>query len=129
METTPLTILVVDDEPDTRTFIATVLQDAGYATRTAADGNEALQQVGAQRPALITLDITMPGKSGVGFYRQMKESEATRDIPIVMVTGMAPSFETFISSRRQVPPPEGYLPKPVNPEELVQLVLRLLPPA
>ncbi|MBW2459966.1 MAG: response regulator [Deltaproteobacteria bacterium] len=120
------TILVVDDEPDIVTFISTVLEDGGYATQTAKDGVEALKLVQEGRPDLISLDITMPEKSGVRFYRDIKENDEYKDIPVVMVTGVTGEFKKFISTRKQVPPPEGYLSKPVTKDELLSVVRKLI---
>ena len=120
-------ILVIDDEPDVRTFFTTLLEDSGYETDTAEDGQDALEKIEAQRPDLITLDVTMPEKSGVRFYRDMKESEEHKDIPIIIITGISEDFKKFISTRRQVPPPEGYLAKPIDEEEFLATVAKLLP--
>lgn len=120
------TILVVDDEPDVVTYLTTLLEDNGYATVAAADGVEALDQVEAQRPDLISLDITMPEKSGVRFYREMRENDATKGIPIIIVTGVAPEFERFISTRKQVPPPDGYMSKPIDRDEMIRMVKDLI---
>jgi CheY-like chemotaxis protein len=120
------TVLVVDDDPDARDFFVTVLEDNGYATVSARDGNEALDRIGEGRPDLVTLDITMPEKSGVGVYRKLKEDEALRSIPVIIITGVSDDFKQFISTRRQVPPPEGYLSKPVEPDELVTMVRGLV---
>jgi CheY-like chemotaxis protein len=119
------TILIVDDEPDVLTYLSTLLEDHGYTTTTAKDGVEALTKVKAARPDLITLDISMPEKSGVKFYREMKEDASFKQIPIIIITGISDDFQKFISTRRQVPPPEGYLSKPVNPEEMLGLVKKL----
>ena len=119
------TVLIVDDEPDTRDFLTALLEDNGFATVTAADGSQALTAVQASRPDLISLDITMPEKSGVRFYRDMKESDEFKDIPIIMVTGVSDDFEKFISTRRQVPPPEGYVSKPIDKEKLLELARQL----
>ena len=116
------TILIVEDEPDTVTYLSTLLEDAGYSTVTAEDGDQALQRVKASPPDLITLGITMPNKSGVGFYRDMKQSDNWKGIPIIIVTGVTSDFEKFISTRRSVPPPEGYLSKPIDREEMLSLV-------
>ncbi|RLB61729.1 MAG: response regulator [Deltaproteobacteria bacterium] len=120
------TILVVDDEPDITLFISTVLEDAGYATVTAKDGVEALKLVQESRPDLISLDITMPEKSGVRFYRDIKENPEYKDIPVVMVTGVTGEFKRFISTRKQVPPPEGYLAKPIVKDEYLAVVRKLV---
>ena len=119
-------ILVVEDEPDTLTYLATVLEDAGFAVEQAVDGAAALESLKQAAPDLITLDITMPNRTGVRFYRDIKESEQWKQIPVVMVTGVAQEFEKFISSRRQVPPPEGYLSKPVEPDVLIKTIRDLL---
>jgi CheY-like chemotaxis protein len=115
-------ILIVEDEPDTVTYLSTLLEDAGYDTVAAEDGDQALEKVKASPPDLITLDITMPHKSGVRFYRDMKESSQWKSIPIIIVTGISADFEKFISSRRQVPPPEGYLSKPIDQEKMLSMV-------
>ena len=120
------TILVVDDEPDVVTFISTVLSDNGYEAVTAKDGVEAIERVKERRPDLISLDITMPEKSGVKFYREMRESDEYKDIPIVIVTGLSDDFQKFISSRRQVPPPDGYLSKPIGADDVLGAVKKLL---
>ena len=116
------TILIVEDEPDTATYLSTLLGDAGYDTVAAEDGDQALEKVKASPPDLITLDITMPHKSGVRFYRDMKESDKWKSIPIIIVTGISTDFERFISTRRQVPPPEGYLSKPIDQEKMLTMV-------
>lgn len=120
------TILVVDDDPDTRTYLTTVLEDNGFATVAAADGAEALKKVKESRPDLIALDISMPEKSGVAVYRTLKEDDDLKSIPVIIITGVSDDFEKFISTRRQVPPPEGYISKPVDVEELLSKVNELL---
>jgi CheY-like chemotaxis protein len=120
------TILVVDDDPDARDFFITVLEDNGYATVSARDGNEALERIEERPPDLVTLDVTMPEKSGVGVYRKLREEDAYKAIPVIIITGVSDDFKHFISSRRKIPPPEGYLSKPVEPEELVRLVGELV---
>lgn len=119
------TVLVIDDEPDTVDFIRTLLEDNGYSTSTAADAKQALDLIDTQRPDLITLDITMPTMSGVKFYREMKENDARKDIPIIIVTGVSEDFEKFISSRKNVPPPEGYVAKPIDQARLLELASQL----
>jgi len=119
-------ILVVDDEPDVVTYLSAVLRDHGYETIEAFNGEEALEKAQKDRPDLVTLDITMPEMTGVKAYRRMKGDISLRTIPIVIVTGITHDFKQFISSRTQVPPPEGYLEKPIKPEELLAEVKRLI---
>ncbi len=119
-------ILIVDDEQDIRTYLATLLGDHGYETILAKDGEEAWREVEAIPPDLITLDISMPEKSGVKFYRDIKTDNRWKKIPIIIVTGISGDFQKFISSRQQVPPPEGYLSKPIEAEEILGLIRKFI---
>ena len=118
-------VLIVDDEPDMREYLTAFFTDNGYAVETANDGVEALTKVEAAAPDLVTLDVTMPEKSGVKFYREMKEDETRRSIPVIMITGVSGDFKKFISSRKKVPPPDGYVPKPVDLTELLKVANKL----
>ena len=126
MSTGSKTILVVDDEPDTRVFLTTLLEDNGFLTRTANDGDQALAAIKESVPDLISLDVTMPEKSGVRFYREMRESPEWKDIPIIIVTGVSGEFERFISTRKAVPPPDGYMPKPIDKARYLEIVRGLV---
>ena len=119
-------ILVVDDEPDVVTYLTTVLKDAGYETQEASNGEEAMEQILKYHPDLVTMDITMPEMTGVKTYRTLKEDAKLKTIPVIIVTGVAHEFKQFISTRTQVPAPEGYLEKPVKPEDLLAEVKRLV---
>jgi CheY-like chemotaxis protein len=122
----PKRILIVDDEEDIRTYLSTLLEDQGYSTVLAKDGEEALRQVQAGPPDLITLDISMPEKSGIRFFRDLKSDERWKTIPVVVVTGVSEDMKKFMSSRQQVPAPEGFVPKPINQEEVITVVKKLL---
>jgi two-component system cell cycle response regulator DivK len=119
-------ILIIDDDPGVVTFLEALMQDNGHETVTAANGAEGLEKVHADRPDLILLDITMPEKTGVRFYRDVRENEALATIPVVMVTGVMKEFKKFIHTRRKVPPPDGYITKPIDQQELLETVTRLL---
>jgi CheY-like chemotaxis protein len=120
------TILVVDDEPDVHTFLTTVLEDGGYRHKSAKDGEEAMKLIEEEPPDLIALDVTMPQKSGVGVYRALKSDDRYKHIPVIFITGVTEDFEKFISSRRQVPPPEGYIAKPIGHDQFLEMVNKLL---
>jgi CheY-like chemotaxis protein len=119
-------ILVVDDEPDVITYFTALLDENGYETRSASNGAEAIAAIREQKPDLVMLDITMPEQSGVKTYRMLKEEDEFEGIPVLIITGIAKDFKNFISSRKQVPPPDGYLEKPVQPETLTAEVNRLI---
>ncbi len=119
-------ILVVDDEPDVVTYLTTLLEDAGYSTISASNGEEGLEKVRGESPDLITLDITMPEKSGVRLYTEIKGDDALKSIPVIVVTGIQGEIEKFLSTRRQVPPPDDFVAKPVDREALVEKVKKLI---
>lgn len=120
-------IIVIDDDPDLVTFMTVFLGDNGYETLSASDGEEGIAKIRSERPDLILLDISMPTKSGVKCYREVREDPELKSIPVIMVTGVAEDFKGFISTRRQVPPPDGYLSKPVEKQELLDTIAKLLP--
>ena len=115
-------ILVVDDEPDIRTYLSTMLEDNGYTAITAENGNSGLEMVKEQKPDLILLDISMPEKSGVKMYRELMEADETRNVPVIIVTGISKDFKQFIATRKQVPPPTDYVSKPIEREEFLEKV-------
>lgn len=125
-------ILIVDDEPGLVTYLETLFQDNGYETVSATDGKIGFEKLKSERPNLVTLDISMPETSGVRLYRNLKEDPEFAQIPVVVVTavtgkgGDPEAFRKFISTRRQVPPPEGFIAKPIDQEELLRTVSDLL---
>jgi len=125
-------ILVVDDEPDVVTYLTTFFQDHGYETSSASNGHEASASIKANRPDLITLDMSMPEKSGVKFYREIKDDPDLANIPILVITGVTGyggnpgDFEKFLSTRKQIPPPEGFIAKPFEKTLLLEKVKTLL---
>jgi len=121
---TGYTILVVDDDEDTRTFLLAVLADAGAQICEAADGDEALEVAARRRPDLITLDLSMPGKDGVQTLCELRQTPAVGETPVCVVTGH-PEFRQVIYDR-PTRPPEGFMNKPVDPDELVRTVRRIL---
>ncbi len=120
------TILIIDDEQDTLTYFSSLLEDQGYKTVLAKDGEEGIKKVEEGIPDLITLDVTMPEMSGLKFYRTMKENDSFKSIPIIIITGVSKDFEGFISTRKQVPPPEGYISKPIEQDKLLEMIQDLI---
>ena len=121
----PKRILIIDDEQDIRTYLSTLFEDQGFQTILANDGEEAMQKIQAEPPDLITLDVSMPEKSGVKFFREVKMNDRWKQIPVIIVTGVSEDFKGFISSRHQIPAPEGFVAKPISPEEILTLVRTL----
>ena len=124
--------LIVDDEPDIVSYLEMVLQDRGYDTVTAGNGNEAMEAVKRDRPDLVTLDITMPEASGTRFYKEIRLDPELSNIPVIIVTAVTGlggdkyAYEKFISTRHLVPAPEAYFPKPIDREEFLEAVDKIL---
>jgi len=118
-------VLIIDDEPDTQIYFSNLLQDNGFDTVIAENGEEGLKKVRGAKPDLITLDMSMPETSGVRCYRELRDNEEWKSIPVIVITGISEAFRGFISSRKQVPPPDGYLSKPVDEEQLLKMVRQL----
>jgi CheY-like chemotaxis protein len=120
--------LVVEDERDYAELIATVLEGDGYSVEYAVDGADALDRVRARRPDVITLDVRMPRKGGIQFYRELKSDPAFAEIPVVVVTGITKDdrdMETFVRAFLEVehlPMPDAYLEKPVDNQDLLRVV-------
>jgi CheY-like chemotaxis protein len=117
-------ILVVDDDPDTLMFIATVLRDAGATVYEASDGDEALEMTQRELPDLVTLDIQMPGRDGGEVFEAMRGDPSLREIPVCIISGK-PELRRLIY-QRTVPPPEGYLDKPITEKSLLLNVRKIL---
>jgi len=126
------TILIVDDEDSVLTYISTLFEENGYATVSAKDGIEAMEKVKSGRPDLITLDMSMPNKSGVKFYRELRDNPETKNLPVVVVTaitgygGNPEPWKKFLNTRRQFPPPDAFIAKPFDKQELLDTVKKLL---
>ncbi|MFZ2633734.1 MAG: response regulator [Desulfosalsimonadaceae bacterium] len=121
-----LKILVVDDESDAVNYLTAIFQDNGYDTITANDGKQALEVARSQMPALITLDLSMPEESGVRAYRNIKSDPALKQIPVIIITAVGDSMKKFIDKLKVIPEPEGFMSKPINPDELLKMTADIL---
>jgi two-component system alkaline phosphatase synthesis response regulator PhoP len=117
------TILVVEDERDIRELVRFHLAQEGYAVREADSGEAALAQVATERPALVVLDIMLPGTDGLEVCRRMRGAEATHNIPIIMLTARAGEVDRVIGLEMGA---DDYLTKPFSPRELVARVKAVL---
>lgn len=117
-------ILVVDDEPDLRVFFGSVLEDQGATILEAASGDVALEILKKEKPDLVTLDLSMPGMDGGKVFEAIRNDETTANIPVCIITGR-PELRSLIYDR-PVPPPEGYLDKPVSEDTLIRNVRKIL---
>lgn len=122
------TVLIVDDEMDMRLYLSTVLESHGYRPVARRDGTDGMTSIGEERPDLIILDIMMPGDGGVRMYSRLKGDPDLADIPVIMFSAVAASsfrhYLTMLNAQRDTPIPEpsAYLEKPVEPDQLMQVV-------
>ncbi len=124
-------ILVVDDEPDVRNFLAACIQDAGFMVDSAIDGQEALEKIEKELPDLMTLDMVMPRKSGIELIRTLRKNDKWSKLPVIVITAHArdefasediKGFNAFTSGLK----PKRTIEKPVTPEVLVNTICEIL---
>ncbi|MHC4675419.1 MAG: response regulator [Planctomycetota bacterium] len=143
-------ILVVDDDRNAVKYLSVLLSEHGYDPVPAYDGSEGLQKVEQAKPDLIVLDVMMPKKSGFVLFKQLKDDERYKDIPILMLTGVSgileeleshkdETFEKPYDSLREalkkkihemrdegLIKPEMFVDKPVDPDSFIAKVQQLI---
>ena len=116
-------VLVVDDEPDIAALVAYHLAKAGYRVSTAATGDDALRAARDERPALVILDLMLPGVSGFDVLEQLRAGAATRDVAVLMLTARRDEPDRIRGLSLGA---DDYLTKPFSPQELVLRVAAIL---
>lgn len=116
-------ILVADDEPDVLQMVAAALKNAGFDVIKAEDGPGALEQARLSQPALIILDLMLPGMSGLEVCKVLQRGADTSRIPIVMLTARAEEVDRIVGLELGA---EDYVTKPFSPRELVLRVQTIL---
>jgi len=119
-------ILIVDDESDVIEWMTVFFEDNGYATISAANGADAFAKAKSEKPDLVTLDITMDQESGMRALKNLQTNEETKDIPIIICTGISPDMRQFIDRTKQVQNPAAFLEKPIDRDVLLQKVRELI---
>jgi DNA-binding response OmpR family regulator len=120
------TVLVVDDEPAVRDVIVRYLEQAGYATLAAADGEAARTMLEQESPHLVVLDLMLPGIDGLSLCRWIRDRS---EVPVIMITALAEEADRLTGLEVGA---DDYMTKPFSPRELVarvKAVLRRVPPA
>ncbi len=120
------TVLIVDDDRDFLRYLTLLFQDNGFETLTAANGHEAMELASARTPDLITLDVSMPGKSGVSAYRDLKEDPDLGVIPILLVTAVGNPLDRFTDQFGELPVPVRLVSKPLDVDLLWKSVREVL---
>ena len=117
-------LLIVDDEPDIRKVLKKRLELEGFQCLMAKNGTEAIKIAQEEHPALIILDLVMPGKDGLQVYQELKGAENTRNIPIVVYTAQSPDIvaEKGFDAISAV----DFVLKPLESEGLISLIEKSL---
>jgi DNA-binding response OmpR family regulator len=113
-------VLVVEDEPNIASFARMYLEAAGYKVTVATRGDDGLKIAEQQSPALIVLDLMLPGIDGFEFTRRLRQSAST---PIIMLTARDDAVDKVVGLELGA---DDYLTKPFNPRELVARVRAVL---
>jgi len=111
-------VLVVDDEPTIAEVVARYLERAGYRTRVAADGLEAIAAAASHRPDLVVLDLMLPGIDGLEVMRRLREADRDR-IAVILLTAKGEESDRVVGLRLGA---DDYVVKPFSPAELVARV-------
>ncbi|WNL48270.1 response regulator [Dyella sp. BiH032] len=116
-------VLMVDDSPTMLAVLGRHLDQEGYATLKAADGESALELARDEQPALIFLDIVLPGINGFAVLRTLRHDPLTRDIPIVMISGNQQATEQFYVQRFGA---DDFIRKPFGRAEVAMCIHKLV---
>ena len=116
-------ILIADDEENIVISLEFLMLNSGYQVETAANGEEALQQIAAFRPDLILLDIMLPQRNGFEVCQKIRENPAWNGIKVVMLTAKGRESEVTKGLARDA---AAYITKPFTSPELLASVQRLL---
>ena len=119
-------VLVIEDNDIGRELMTYALQSFGCTTEVAADGAEGIEAARRERPDLILCDVQMPGLDGFDVVRVLKQDPTLRDVPVIAVTAlaMAGDRERLLASGF-----DGYLSKPIEPQQLAAAIQPWLPAA
>jgi len=116
-------VLIVDDSKTVVTVLKKFLRSAGYETLEAYDAESGLAQLHPQAPNLIFLDIMLPGMNGFAALRAIRRDPATRDIPVIMMSGNEQAMEQFFGTRIGA---DDFMKKPFTRHEVFFRIERLL---
>ena len=121
-------ILGVDDDPELVETVAMMLESKGCEVGRAYDGVEGEESIKERRPDLVILDIMMPRKDGYVLCKELKASEDTQDIPVVLLTavGEAVPSTTYSHADGMATEADDYIPKPIDTESLWEVVSGLI---
>ena len=117
-------ILYIEDEYDMIELVRLILGRKGFEVKGIANGRDGLAAAWQDPPDLVLFDLMIPDMDGWEVYQQMKANEATRDVPVIVLTAKAQSIDRVLGLH--VAKVDDYISKPFNPQELLESVERVL---
>mgnify|MGYP001765502325 CR=1 FL=1 len=117
-------LVYIEDEEEMIDLVRLILVRRGFTVIGANGGHQGLETVRRESPDLVLLDLMMPDMDGWDVYQQMKADEATRDIPVIVVTAKAQSIDKVLGLT--IAKVEDYISKPFSPQELMDSVEKVL---
>ncbi|MGQ9370140.1 response regulator transcription factor [Azospirillum sp. ST 5-10] len=115
-------VLIAEDEPTIMEPLAFLVERAGLAVASARDAARALQEIAGRRPAVVILDLMLPGGSGLEVLKAVKGDPASRDIPVLVLTACGRDSDR---SQALALGADAYVTKPFSNRDLMALVCRL----
>jgi two-component system, OmpR family, response regulator VicR len=117
-------VVYIEDEQEMIDLVRLILNRKGYEIIGANGGHEGLDTVRKELPDLVLLDLMMPDMDGWDVYQQMKAADATKNIPVIVVTAKAQSIDKVLGLH--IAKVDDYISKPFSPQELVDSVEKVL---
>ncbi len=127
-------VLVIEDESDILIYLMTLLDDHGFDASTLEADDSLVESIRSDKPDLIVLDVMMPQRSGVSIYKELRSCKDFDAVPVVILSGFAPDGNRMSSGFKRMmqdatlPPPNGFLDKPVDVDVFISLVRQLTQP-
>ena len=117
-------VVCIEDEPEMIDLVKLILSRKGFQVVGAMGGREGLEAIQGEKPDLVLLDLMMPDMDGWEVYQKMKANDATKAIPVIVVTAKAQSIDKVLGLH--IAKVDDYITKPFGPQELLESVEKVL---
>ena len=115
-------ILVVEDSPTDRQYITDILAKSGYKVTSVDNAEEAIARIKQAKPDLVLMDVVLPGQNGFQATRELSKNEATKNIPVILITTKSQETDKVWGMRQGA---KDYVVKPVKPADLLAKIAAL----